>query len=59
MILNPPFAGIKNTSSDVQGLVYWSWLVASGIGMVLGAFAGLIGKKSSEETEDGVKGKSG
>ena len=49
---NPPFKGITTKSNDVQGLAYFSWLMAAGIGMVLGAFAGLIGKHQDQRHKE-------
>jgi H+/Cl- antiporter ClcA len=36
MLVNPPFSGMTATSSDVQGLTYFTWFG-------LGVLAGLIG----------------
>ena len=58
MVISPPFKGITTTSSDVQGLVYFSWLMSSGVGMVLGAFAGLIGRRNSTGVQKTAKGSS-
>jgi hypothetical protein len=46
IILNPPFQGISQTSSDVQGLVYFSWFAAGMIGSIIGIFIGLINFKN-------------
>ena len=58
MFINPPFKGITTTSSDVQGLVYFSWLMSSGVGMVLGAFAELISRRNSTGAQKTAKGSS-
>ena len=58
MFISPPFKGITTTSSDVQGLVYFSWLMSSGVGMVLGAFAGLISRRNSTGAQKTAKGSS-
>ena len=50
MVLQPPFKGITTTSADVQGLTYVSWFMASLGGMIVGFFAGLIGRSKSRET---------
>ena len=58
MFIQPPFKGMTGTSSDVQGLIYFSWLMAAGGGMIMGAFAGLIGKQQQKKTEKSAKGSS-
>jgi len=58
MAITPPFKGITTTSSDVQGLVYFSWLMSSGVGMVIGAIAGLIGRRNSIGAQGTAKGSS-
>jgi gas vesicle protein len=42
MLLNPPFSGMTETSSDVQGLIYFTWFGLGVIGGVLGTLAGLV-----------------
>jgi len=42
MLVNPPFSGITETSSDVQGLTYFTWFGLGVIGGVLGTLAGLV-----------------
>ena len=49
LMWNPPFKGITTTSNDVQGLTYFSWLMAAGVGMIFGAFAGLLGMQQHQE----------
>ena len=49
---NPPFKGITTTSNDVQGLTYFSCLMTAGIGTVLGAFAGLVGKHHDQQHKE-------
>ena len=48
---NPPYNGITTTPNDVQGLVYFSWLMIAGIGMILGFFAGLFGKQRNQKQQ--------
>jgi hypothetical protein len=42
MLINPPFTGMTETSSDVQGLVYFSWFGIGAAGGILGSVAGLV-----------------
>lgn len=49
MAWHPPFKGIRTTSNDVQGLTYFSWFMVAGVGMIFGAFAGLVGKNQNTE----------
>ena len=42
MLVNPPFSGITKTSSDVQGLIYFTWFGLGVVGGVLGTLAGLV-----------------
>ena len=42
ILTNSPFAGITETSSDVQGLIYFRWLGLGVMGGVIGTLAGLI-----------------
>jgi hypothetical protein len=42
MLVNPPFAGMTKTSSDVQGLTYFTWFGLGVAGGVLGTLAGLV-----------------
>ena len=42
MLVNPPFAGMTQTSSDVQGLTYMSWFGLGIAGGVLGTLAGVV-----------------
>jgi hypothetical protein len=49
LLLNPPFKGMWNTSSDVQGLVLFSWIVGGGIGAILLLFASLISVRRKQK----------
>jgi hypothetical protein len=40
VIINPPFSGIAQTSSDIQGLVYFSWFALGIAGLILGSVIG-------------------
>ncbi len=40
--LNQPFDGIFQSSADVQGLTYYSWVAFSLIGSFVGAIAGFF-----------------
>jgi gas vesicle protein len=42
LLINPPFSGMTTTSSDVQGLIYFSWFGLGVVGGVIGSVAGLI-----------------
>jgi membrane associated rhomboid family serine protease len=42
LLINPPFSGMTTTSSDVQGLTYFSWFGVGIIGAVVGAVMGVI-----------------
>ena len=42
MLVNPPFSGMTETSSDVQGLAYFTWFGFGVAGGVLGTLAGLM-----------------
>ena len=42
MLVNPPFSGITETSSDVQGLTYFTWFGLGVIGGVIGTIVGVI-----------------
>jgi len=42
MLVNPPFSGITETSSDIQGLIYFTWFGLGVAGGVIGAIAGVI-----------------
>jgi H+/Cl- antiporter ClcA len=42
MLVNPPFSGMTATSSDVQGLTYFTWLWLGVIGGVFGTIIGVI-----------------
>ncbi len=42
MLVNPPFSGMTQTSSDVQGLVYFSWFGFGVVGGIIGTIVGLI-----------------
>jgi hypothetical protein len=52
MIWNPPFKGITTTPNDVQGLIFFSWFMLSGVGMILGVFAGLFGRNMKQEPKE-------
>ncbi len=43
---NPPYKGIWETPSDVQGLVVASWFVCGGLGAVVFALAGFFKRKT-------------
>ena len=42
MLINPPFSGMTATSSDVQGLTYFSWFGFAVMGGIIGTIAGVI-----------------
>jgi hypothetical protein len=42
MLVNPPFPGMTETSSDVQGLTYLTWFGLGVVGGILGTLAGLV-----------------
>jgi hypothetical protein len=42
MLVNPPFSGMTATSSDVQGLIYFTWFGLGVIGGVIGTILGVI-----------------
>jgi hypothetical protein len=42
MMINPPFSGMTKTSSDVQGLTYFTWFGFGVAGGVLGTLLGLV-----------------
>ncbi len=42
MLVNPPFSGMTGTSSDVQGLSYFTWFGLGVIGGVVGTIVGVI-----------------
>jgi hypothetical protein len=42
MLINPPFPGMTATSSDVQGLTYFTWFGLGVVGGILGTLAGLV-----------------
>jgi drug/metabolite transporter (DMT)-like permease len=42
MLINPPFSGMTETSSDVQGLTYFTWFGLGVLGGVLGILAWLV-----------------
>jgi len=42
MLVNPPFSGMTATSSDVQGLTYFTWFGLGVVGGVLGTLAALV-----------------
>jgi len=42
MLVNPPFSGMIATSSDVQGLTYFTWFALGVIGGVIGTIIGVI-----------------
>ena len=42
VLVNPPFPGMTATSSDVQGLTYFTWFGLGIIGGILGTLAGLV-----------------
>jgi hypothetical protein len=57
MLVNPPFSGMTATSSDVQGLTYFTWFGLGLLPGILGAIIGVIdfGKLRGERnkgTED-------
>ena len=57
MLVNPPFSGMTQTSSDVQGLTYFTWFGLGVSGGVLGTLAGVVdfrklrGEKHKEKTD--------
>lgn len=42
ILINPPFPGITNTSSDGQGLVYFSWFFLGMAGLIVGSVLGVL-----------------
>ncbi len=42
MLVNPPFPGMSATSSDVQGLTYFTWFGLGVLGGVIGTIVGVI-----------------
>ena len=42
MLVNPPFSGMTATSSDVQGLTYFTWFGLGVLGGVIGTIVGVI-----------------
>jgi hypothetical protein len=42
MLVDPPFSGMTATSSDVQGLTYFTWFGLGVAGGVMGTIAGVI-----------------
>ncbi len=42
MLVNPPFSGMTATSSDVQGLTYFTWFGLGVMGGVIGSIVGMI-----------------
>jgi len=42
MLVNPPFSGMTATSSDVQGLTYFTWFGLGIIGAVIGTILSVI-----------------
>ena len=42
MLVNPPFPGMTATSSDVQGLTYFTWFGLGILGGVIGTIVGVI-----------------
>ena len=42
MLVNPPFSGMTEKSSDVQGLTYFTWFGLGVVGGVIGTIAGVI-----------------
>jgi hypothetical protein len=55
MLVNPPFSGMTDTSSDVQGLTYFTWFALGVAGGVLGALAGLVDfRKPRAEKDKGI-----
>jgi hypothetical protein len=51
MLVNPPFSGMIATSSDVQGLTYFTWAALGVMGGVIGTIVGVIdfGKLRAEK----------
>jgi len=42
ILVNPPFPDMTATSSDVQGLTYFTWFALGIVGGILGTLAGLV-----------------
>jgi len=42
MLINPPSSGMTTTSSDVQGLTYFTWFGVAVIGAVVGTTVGVV-----------------
>jgi fructose-specific phosphotransferase system IIC component len=55
LLVNPPFSGMTTTSSDDQGLIYFTWFGLGVVGSVIGAIAGvfdfqkLVAEKSKQK----------
>ena len=49
MLVNPPFSGMTETSSDVQGLTYLTWFGLGVVGGGIGAIVAGFDFESSEE----------
>jgi len=55
-LINPPFSGMTETSSDVQGLTYFTWFGFGVAGGFLGTLAGLLDfRKFRVEKDKGRK----
>jgi len=52
MLVNPPFSGMTETSSDVQGLTYFTWFGLGVAGGVLGTLAGLVDFRKLRPVKD-------
>jgi len=58
MLVNPPFSGMTATSSDVQGLTYFTWFGLGVLGGVIGTIVGVIdfrklrGEKNTERKDN-------
>jgi len=42
ILMNPPYSGMTTTSSDVQGLAYFSWFGIGIVGGIIGTIVGVI-----------------
>ncbi len=56
MLVSPPFSGMTATSSDVQGLSYFTWFGLGVLGGVIGTVVGVIDfRKLQAEKKKGRK----
>jgi len=51
LLVNPPFSGMTATSSDVQGLTYFTWFGLGIIGGVIGTIIGVVDIRKFHSTK--------